>query len=85
MQLKHEQLQFLERLNKSPDGQYLLQILRAKQSERNAALRTTKGEDVYRAQGRALELDELVADITEASQRLTRTQPSVTRTQLGAM
>lgn len=85
MQLKQEQLQFLERLNKSPDGQFLLQILRAKQSERDAALRTTKGEDVYRAQGRALELDELVADIIEASQRLTRIQPSVKRTQLGAM
>jgi len=85
MQLKHEQLQFLERLNKSPDGQFLLQILRAKQSERDAALRTTKGEDVYRAQGRALELDELVADITEASQRLTRIRPSAPRTQPGAL
>jgi hypothetical protein len=85
MQLKHEQLQFLARLHKSPDGQFLLQILRAKQSERDAALRTTKGEDVYRAQGRALELDELVADITEASQRLDRIRPSAPRTQLGAL
>lgn len=85
MQLKHEQLQFLERLNQSPEGQFLMQILRAKQSERDAALRTAKGEDVYRAQGRALELDELVADITEASQRLNRIRPSAPRTQSNAL
>jgi len=85
MKLSGEHLQFLERLSKSPDGQFLLTILRAKLAERDEALRRTSGEDVYRTQGRALELDELIADITDASAKLNRTRPSAPRTQLGAM
>lgn len=75
MTLSGEQLQFLERFSKSPDGQFLLKILRAKLAERDEALRKSKGEDVYRAQGRALELDELVADLTDAHVKLTRLLP----------
>lgn len=85
MKLSGEQLQFLGRFSKSPDGQFLLTILRAKLAERDEALRKTSGEDVYRTQGRALELDELVADITDANEKLNRLRLSVPRTQSNAL
>ena len=72
MRLSTEQLQFLARLSKAPVGLLLLDILRAKLRERDSELRTKTGEEVYRAQGRASELDDLIADITEAQARLTR-------------
>lgn len=74
MQLSGAQLSFLASFAKAPDGRALLEILKAKLAEREVALRTKVGEEVYRAQGRALELDELIADIAEASTRLTRVQ-----------
>ncbi len=76
MKLGGDDLQFLARFNRSPDGAALLKILRAKLAESDKALRTARGEDVLRAQGRAIELDELVADITEAEQKLKRNVPS---------
>ena len=85
MQLSRTQLEFLARFARSPDGQFLLQILQAKQAERDAGLRTASGEEVFRKQGRAVEISELIADITEAERRLTRSIPSVTsRTQVVA-
>jgi len=85
MQFSNLQLEFLARLARSPDGQLLLQILQAKQAERDAGLRTASGEEVFRKQGRAVEISELIADITEAERRLTRSIPSVTsRTQVVA-
>lgn len=76
MKLEVSDLQFLERFSQSPDGAYLLKILRAKLAERDKALRAARGEDVYRTQGAASELDELITDITEARQRLTRNPPT---------
>lgn len=73
MRLSNEQLEFLARLNKAPEGRLLLALLQAKLRECETNLRTKTGEEVYRAQGRALELDELIADITESQARLTRT------------
>ena len=85
MRLSNEQLQFLARLNKAPEGQLLLGILRAKLQERDSELRTKTGEEVYRAQGRASEIDKLIADITQAQARLTRTvQPLTSRVPFGA-
>lgn len=78
MRMTTEQLEFLGRFSKSPDGQFLLSILQAKLSEREASLRTSVGEEVYRAQGRALELDELIADITDATAKLNRSMPTRT-------
>lgn len=72
MRLSNEQLEFLARLNKAPEGPLLLAFLQAKLRERDTALRTATGEEVYRSQGRATELDELIADITQAQARLTR-------------
>lgn len=53
-------------------------MLQAKLGEVEAKLRTSTGEEVYRTQGRALVLDELIADIETASQKLNRTVPTAT-------
>lgn len=78
MRLTEDQLQFLARFSKSPEGQLFLSVLRAKLSEREAKLRTTVGEEVYRQQGRALELDEMIADITDAMRKLNRSEITAT-------
>lgn len=78
MRLDTDDLAFLARLSKSPDGRRLLQLLQAKQAECNDKLRTTTGEEVLRWQGRALAVDEMIADIAQAEQKLTRVKPSVT-------
>jgi hypothetical protein len=74
MQLSSIQLGFLARLSKSPDGRLLLDMLKARLAERDAALRRVTGEEVYRNQGRALEVSEIIADIVEAQERLARNQ-----------
>ena len=53
-------------------------MLQAKLGEVEAKLRTSTGEEVYRTQGRALVLDELIADIEGAPQKLKRTVPTAT-------
>ncbi len=78
MHLDADDLAFLARLNKSPDGRRLLQLLQAKQTECNDKLRAVTGEEVLRWQGRALAVDEMIADIAQAEQKLTRSRPSVT-------
>lgn len=78
MHLNGEQLTFLARFSKSPEAAALLGLLRAKLAERDANLRIKVGEEVYRQQGRALELDELIADITQANARLNRGTPTRT-------
>lgn len=71
MRLSESQLLFLARFAKSPEGREFLELLRAKVGHCDVKLRTETGEMLYRTQGRALELDEMIADITEAHQRLT--------------
>lgn len=78
MHLSGEQLAFLARFSKTPDGRFLLGVLQAKLAEREQKLRSAVGEEVYRTQGRALELDELIADIIKAEQKLTRSARPVT-------
>lgn len=72
MKLSGEQLQFLARFSKSPDGRALLMILEAKLAEVEVKLRTQEGAELHRQQGRAQQIDDLVSDITEAGQRLVR-------------
>jgi len=79
MQLSSAQLGFLARLSKAPDGQLLLELLKARQVERDTSLRRATGEEVLRAQGRALELSEIIADITEAGSRLNRNVPTAAK------
>ena len=76
MRFTTDQHSFLARFSKSPDGQQVVDILNAKLAEVGKGLRTATGEEIYRQQGRALELDELLADFKEASAKLTRLQPA---------
>lgn len=76
MRFTSDQLHFLARFSKSPDGRELLNILNSKLAETEVGLRTQVGEEIYRQQGRALQLDELIEDITEAATRLARAQPA---------
>ena len=59
MRLTAQQLDFLARLGKSPDGQLLRALLKAEIDETNLQLRTLTGEHLYRAQGRATYMDDL--------------------------
>ena len=72
MHLDTNQLENLARFAKTPDGYQFIQILRAKLVEVEAKLRSQSGEELYRTQGRALQLDELLADVTTADDRLNR-------------
>jgi hypothetical protein len=83
MQLTTDQLQFLARLSKSPDGRFLVSnYLEPKLAEADGKLRTARGEDIFRAQGAATVLAELIADIAAADKRLT--QATLTRTRVAA-
>lgn len=74
--LSTDNLLFLARLSKSPEGHALLEILRAELAETDARLRRTAGDETLRAQGRAQALDELIADITTAKQKLNPPRPT---------
>ena len=76
MHLDRDTLRILARLNGSPDGAALLTVLRARLADRDETLRKAQGENVFRAQGRAQELHELIADITNAHASLARNQPA---------
>lgn len=76
MHLSSEDKQFLDRFSKSPEAQYLLKLLRAKQAENDEALRKARGEDVIRAQGRALEADDLIAWIAPPPAKLAHAPPA---------
>lgn len=76
MRFTTEQLTFLARFSKSPDGRQVVDILNAKLAEVEKGLRSATGEEIYRQQGRALELDELLADIKDATAKLTRLPPA---------
>jgi hypothetical protein len=60
MHLPDPELQFLARLGKSPDGLRLLGLIQAEIAEVNGELRKLTGENLCRAQGKALWLDEFV-------------------------
>lgn len=81
MRLTTEQLTFLARFAKTPDGQFLVGMLEARQAELNTTLRDVTGEEVYRTQGRALEVDNLLDQVKSAHVKLNRGAPS--RTPLG--
>lgn len=73
MQLTTDQLLFLARLSKSPEGRTLVtNYLEPKLAEADGKLRTARGEDIFRAQGAATALAELIADIASADKKLTQ-------------
>jgi hypothetical protein len=72
MRLNSTQLQFLARIAMTPDGKVLVDLLQARLRDRDAKLRAATGEEVFRQQGRALEIAELIDDFTQSQQRLER-------------
>jgi thioredoxin-like negative regulator of GroEL len=63
MRLTAQQLEFLARLGKSPEGQQLQAMMQAEIDDVNLQLRTLTGEHLYRAQGKATYLDDLAAKL----------------------
>lgn len=76
MRLSDSQLRFLAHFATTPDGQALANLLQERLVERDSKLRTATGEEVLRAQGRALELAELIGEITQAQLKLGRSLPT---------
>lgn len=72
----HEDLEFLRRLARMPEGRVLVELLQRKLADADQRLRTAIGDDVLRSQGRAQLLAELIDDVTEAEQRLARVAPT---------
>jgi hypothetical protein len=72
MQLSGQDLEFLARFSKAPEGRAFLTLLQAKLAERDAKLRISVGEEVFRTQGRALELAELIDEVNTAQLKLNR-------------
>ena len=72
-------LEALRRYARSPEGRGLVLILEKKLRESDLKLRELLGEHLIRQQGRSLQLQELIDDLTKAEQRLERQEPSRTR------
>ncbi len=81
MTLTGEQLVFLARFSKTPEAKFLVSLYEAELHELDVKLRKATGEDIYRAQGRASQLDEMVRRITnaEATANPKRLTPVVSR------
>jgi hypothetical protein len=80
MRLTEQQLQFLAGFAKRPEALLLVDILKARLWDcEQGDLRKGEGASVYRAQGRCLELDELIADITQAQAQANRNEQNGSR------
>lgn len=64
------ELQVMSRLASGPDGQILIEALKKRLADRDAQLRKLDGPDLHRAQGRAVEIAELLDDLTGARKKL---------------
>lgn len=74
MRLSESNLLFLARFAKLPEGKDLLELMRAKLAETDQKLRTTDGPEMHRQQGRAQELDDWIAAISDSQRKLTVNQ-----------
>jgi hypothetical protein len=72
MHLSHETLSFLAGFAESTQGRLYRQVLEGRLGEVDKTLRVLNGEDLYRAQGKAQALEELVKQLDEARDRLNR-------------
>lgn len=70
--LNNEDLKVLQSFSTRPEGRLFIQVLEKKLADTDARMRDAVGEDVYRQQGRAKELAELIAQITGAADALNR-------------
>jgi hypothetical protein len=74
--LSNEELQFLARLAKLPEGRRYMQYLSSRLADADQELRGALSEYVLQAQGRARTLWELLKDLQEAEARLERANGS---------
>lgn len=79
MKLTTDQLSFLARFARSPDGKVFVDILSGYLGSTDRALRSATGEEVFRQQGRAKQLEELANTIESAEATLTRIKPAVSQ------
>lgn len=77
MALTNTDLEALRRFSQVPEGRMWVAMLERKLAEVDAKLRTAAGEDLYRKQGRAQQLEELIGLLTkDAEQTLKRQERS---------
>lgn len=76
MALTNSDLQALRAFSRVPEGRLWVAMLEKKLAEADAHLRTATGEDLYRKQGRAQQLEELLSEIKSADQVLRRQEVS---------
>ena len=72
MKLDEHQLAFMARLSKTPEGRFLAETYQAELRELDVKLRKATGDDIYRLQGRAQQLEEMI-------ERITNTKPATAR------
>ena len=76
MHLSKDQLTFLAGFARSAQGQQFKKMLVDRLAEVDKELRSLSGESLYRAQGRALMLDEMITTIDKAQTSLDRSLPA---------
>lgn len=72
-----QELEVLSRFARSAEGRLFVAILQDRLAAVDAKMRRTLGEDVFRMQGRGMELEELIADLTRAERGHNDTGSSV--------
>lgn len=72
MALTNNDLVLLRSFFRTAEGKLYVAMLERKLAEADANLRTASGEDLYRKQGRAQQLHELIAELASAEQILKR-------------
>lgn len=72
MALSGNDLEAIQRISRMPEFRAYLAVLEKRQAETDAKLRTASGEELYRQQGRAQLLFELLNDSQAAAQSLNR-------------
>jgi division protein CdvB (Snf7/Vps24/ESCRT-III family) len=84
MTLTSDQLQFLARFSKSPEGKSLVSMYEAELAEVDGKLRKATGEDIYRLQGQASQLDEMIGRIKTADSKANSKRPVLAPRPFGA-
>lgn len=77
--MTNAQLADLARFGRLPEGKVFVDLIRMQLAVHDAKTRTATGEEVYRSQGRAQALAELIAMIEGAETSLARIAGSVRR------
>lgn len=76
MTLTSDQLHFLARFSKSPEGKFLVSMYEAELAEVDVKLRKATGDDIYRLQGRAGQLEVMIERIKTADGNATSRRPA---------